>query len=419
MKKRIRVSKGSKSSQNHDIFGGKAQILRVPQSGDVWQFRMWISEEKKYLRKSLQTRDFEAANERAEKLYLETMANVSSGKKLFGLSLQELTDLYIEWRSGDVGQRITSGRLITLKSQMKHILAFKGANLKVGELERNSFYEYGGWRKKTKPSTASVTIRNEQSTINHMMDFAYREGYTHLPQLDFNPINIRREEVGRRDIFKLHEYDELIRFLRGYTSKKSAPDDAERTERLMIRDAILIASNSLCRVGELHQMRWGDVEKIESAFDSEELPVELVTLNIRGETSKTRNSRRIIVRGGQYFERLRERASYTGKDDFVFASVGGNRKYARQKWYSRWNELMTGIGIEDYQERKPTWYFLRHFGITCLIRAGNTYSEIAEMAGTSATYIENHYKHYDDEMLRTAALKSFRVDGSGGIDFTD
>ena len=64
VKKRIRVSKGSKSSQNHDIFGGKAQILRVPQSGDVWQFRMWISEEKKYLRKSLQTRDFEAANDR-------------------------------------------------------------------------------------------------------------------------------------------------------------------------------------------------------------------------------------------------------------------------------------------------------------------------------------------------------------------
>ena len=183
----------------------------------------------------------------------------------------------------------------------------------------------------------------------------------------------------------------------------------------MVRDAILIASNSLLRVGELWQLRWGDVEKIESAFDSEERPVELVTLNIRGETSKTRNSRRIIVRGGQYFLRLRERAEYTGKDDFVFASVGGNRRYARQKWYSRWNELMTGIGIEDYQERKLTWYSLRHFGLTCRIRAGNTYSEIAEMAGTSATYIETHYKHYDDGMLRTAALKSFSIDKSGII----
>ena len=194
-KKRIRVSKGTKGSQNHEIFGGKAQILRVPQSGDVWQFRMWIGEEKKYLRKSLQTRDFEAANDRAEKLYLETMANVSSGKKLFGLSLQELTDLYIGWRSGDVGTRITDGRLVTIKSQMKHILAYKGEDLKIGELERNSFYDYESWRKQTKPGTQSVTIRNEQSTINHMMDFAYREGYTHLPQLDFRPISIKRDEV--------------------------------------------------------------------------------------------------------------------------------------------------------------------------------------------------------------------------------
>jgi integrase len=414
-KKRIRVSKGTKGSQNHDIFGGKAQILRVPQSGEVWQFRMWIGEEKKYLRKSLQTRDFEAATDRAEKLYLETMANVSSGKKLFGLSLQELTNLYTDWRSGDVGTRITKGRLVTIKSQMKHILAYKGAGLKIGELERNSFYDYESWRKQTKPGTQSVTIRNEQSTINHMMDFAYREGYTHLPQLDFRPISIKRDEVGRRDIFALDEYDKLIRHLRSYVSKKQAPDETERTERLMVRDAILTASNSLLRVGELWQLRWGDVEKVEHAFDSEEIPVELVTLNVRGETSKTGNGRRIIVRGGQYFLRLRERSANTGKDDFVFVSVGGNKRLARQKWYYHWGNLMRGIGIEDYQSRKLTWYSLRHFGITCRIRAGNTYSEIAEMAGTSATYIETHYKHYDDGMLRTAALKSFSIDKSGII----
>jgi len=218
-----REDTGRWSSQQHDILGGKAKVLRTPQSGDVWQFRMWIQEEKKYLRKSLRTRDFEAAIQRAEKLYLETYANVSAGKKLFGLSLQELTDLYIKWREGDVGTRITAGRLVTLKSQMKHILAYKGRNLKIGELERNSFYDYEGWRKATKPGTQDVTIRHEQSTINHMMDFAYREGYTHLPQLDFRPINIRKEQVGRRDIFSLDEYDALIRYLRSNVSKKAEP----------------------------------------------------------------------------------------------------------------------------------------------------------------------------------------------------
>ena len=134
---------------------------------------MWIADEQKYLRKSLRTRDLESAIQRAEQLYLDTHANLAAGKKLFGLSLKELTDLYIAWREGDVGTRITKGRLGTLKSQMKHILAYKGERLKIGELERTSFYEYEGWRKKTTPSTQSVTIRNEQSTINHMMDFAY------------------------------------------------------------------------------------------------------------------------------------------------------------------------------------------------------------------------------------------------------
>ena len=53
-----------------------------------------------------------------------------------------------------------------------------------------------------------------------MMDFAYREGYTHLAQLNFRPINIKKDEVGRRDIFKLDEYDKLVRHLRVYVSKK-------------------------------------------------------------------------------------------------------------------------------------------------------------------------------------------------------
>ena len=68
---------------------------------------------------------------------------------------------------------------------------------------------------------------------------------------------------------------------------------------------------------------------------------------------------------------------------------------------------MRGSGTEDYQTVKLTWYSLRHFGITCRNRTENTYSEIAEMAGTSATYVQTYFKHYDDGVLRTAALKSF------------
>jgi len=76
---------------------------------------MWIPEEKKYLRKSLKTKDFETAIQRAEELYLQTFSDVKTGRKIFGITLNELTDAYVKWRAEDVVLgNITKGRLGTL-----------------------------------------------------------------------------------------------------------------------------------------------------------------------------------------------------------------------------------------------------------------------------------------------------------------
>ena len=73
---------------------------------------------------------------------------------------------------------------------------------------------------------------------------------------------------------------------------------------------------------------------------------------------------------------------------------------------------MDGIKL-DYKTRNVTWYSLRHFGITCRIRAGNVLSDIGQIAGTSVSHIESHYGHYDVEMLRKTALKNFTIDKNG------
>ena len=101
-KKRIRQNAGGFQHSNHEILGGKAKVFRVPNSGDVYQFQMWIPEEKKSLRKSLKTKDFETALKRGEELYLQTFSHVKSGRKLFGITLKELSDAYIKWREEDV-----------------------------------------------------------------------------------------------------------------------------------------------------------------------------------------------------------------------------------------------------------------------------------------------------------------------------
>ena len=417
-KKRIRQNAGGFQHSNHEILGGKAKVFRVPNSGDVYQFQMWIPEEKKTLRKSLKTKDLETAVKRGEELYLQTFSDVKSGRKLFGMTLKELSDAYIKWREEDVALgNITKGRVDTIKSQMKHFLDYKGHQTKLAELDRNSCYEYELWRVQQTPTTKKVTIRNEQTTFNHMMKYAYRVGYSHIDTLDFRKIVIKGADISRRDTFTLEEYDRLIRYMRTYVSKRACPDETERLERMMVRDAILVASNTMLRVGELWNLKWKDILQIERIFDEDVKEISLVTINVRAEISKTRKQRRVPVRGGEYIERIRARAIYTDPEDFIFCGVGKRTKQRVHFWYEHWAVLMAAIDI-DYKKRNLTWYSLRHFGITCRIRAKVVLSDISQLAGTSISHIENTYGHYDDDMLRQASIKNFTVD-IHGISFRD
>jgi len=406
-----RKSKSNTSTDIHEILGGKAQIYRVAKSGDVYQFKMWVTEEQKYLRKSLRTRDLETAKSRAEDKYLKTYSDVASGRKIFGMSLGELVTEFIAWRADDVDAGIiTKGRLGTIKSQFKHVTNFKSEKLKISEFDRNSFYDYGVWRKKNFIGTQAVTIKGEQSTINQMIDYAYRKGYAHFARFEFRKITITKDKIGRRSVFSLQEYESLWRFMRTYSSKKHCPDEAERNERLMIRDAVLIASNSMLRVGELWQLRWSDIVGIKTIYTEEEKAVHLVTINVRAEICKTRTSREVVCRGGQFFERLKERSEFTGSNDLIFSSAtDGNKRMSRVKWYSHWQSLMKGIGVDDYTERKLTWYSLRHFAITCRIRSGVSYLDISQTAGTSVANIESIYGHWDTSMKEASAMKNFAL----------
>ena len=56
----------------------------------------------KHLRKSLRTRDFDAAMKRAEEMCFQTFSDVASGRKIFGVTIQEMVDVYLDWRGKDV-----------------------------------------------------------------------------------------------------------------------------------------------------------------------------------------------------------------------------------------------------------------------------------------------------------------------------
>lgn len=397
--------------EQHDVLGGKGKIYRSKQSGDVWQFRMWVEGEKKYVRQTLKTRDLETAIKRAEERVFQIYSDVVSGKKLFSISLKEAVDKYLELRKEEVKVgRITAGRLTTIASHIKHLLHYKKEDTKLSDLDRESCFDFEMFRKKQSSSVKDVTIRNEQATINHFMKEMHRLGYCHFDRFEFRKIKVEEE---RRDTFTPEEYDNLIAYLRKWASKKGTNNNQELLEeRLLIKDCILIASNTMLRVGELWQLTWGDVQGYEAHTDDLGKPVLLVRLSIRRETAKNRKNRLITTRGGEYFKRLYERTGFKHHDDFVFCYKKGSQRFPKTKFYEAWAELMKGIEL-DYKKRNVTWYSLRHFGITCRLRAGASVFDVSKVAGTGIAFIQAHYGHFDQEMSRKMSLKNFTISKEG------
>lgn len=414
-----RVNKGNNLHSQHDILDGLAQIFRVKQSGDVYQFRMYVKKEQKHYRKSLKTSDLETALMRGRELGMQLSTNVLQGKRVFGQSIQEAVELYLEDREKDIGIKggIVKGRWDTIKTQLKHFVKVVGKNTKVAELDRGSIFEYVRLRNKVKTAN-EITIRNEQSTINAMMKFLHRINLSHFDAFDFKKISIRKDDIGKRDTFTLEEYDKLVRFMRSYVADKNCKDENEKLERMIIRDYVLIASNSCMRGGELRQLKWGDVQRIERVFDENEKEHLLAHIFIHAETSKSKANRKIICRGGEYFERLKKRQRFTSSEHLVFTSVNGTSGLSEQKWAKHWRALMTGIDIsflEWKKQRNISWYSLRHFGITMRVMSNVNIIDISKLAGTSVNHIENTYLKYKEESMRTQALKSFSITKDGTV----
>ena len=391
-------------------------------SGDVWQFRMWVRSEKGHFRRSLRTRDLTTALQRGREEAAKILSDLHTGRKVFGITLGELVGSYIDDRSREVRSKaseeggISAGRLVTIKSQLKHLLQLKGSDLKVSELDRDSLFDWRLMRKAQSEGVRLVTIRNEQATLNHMAKWGYRNGLLHFAEFNFATIRIRQDEVGKRDSFSLEEYDRLCGFMRSWVAKKNNESEDERRRRLIIRDYVLISSNTLLRVGEARQLVWGDLQKITRHQDGSGRATKLAHLKIRWETSKVRNSRLVVARGGEYFERLITHSQTTDAGDLIFSFDGGDKRISARHWAHYWSELMIGAGIHDWKERNLTWYSLRHFGITCRVKAGANVVALAKMAGTSISHIENTYMKFSEEIAASEALKNFSVTEDGIIE---
>jgi integrase len=410
------IKQNNKSSfviERHDVLGGRAEVLRTRASGNVYQLRMWIEKEQKYVRKSLKTKELEIARQRAEKQILETLGIISSGKKVFGVTVEELIKQFLEQKRKDAANGyITNSRISVLRTYLKHFAAYLRNNKMVGSLDSQSCFDYADWRKRENATVKVVTIKQEQTTINSVIKFAHQKKYVDFDTFQFRKIGKNTSETGRRGTFSDEEYNSIVGFLRSWVAKKNNVNDCERNIKLLVRDLFFAASNTMLRIGELLQLKWGDIEGYEKTIDDIGKSITLVRIRVRAETSKVRKERTITVRGGDYFKRIHSETKHKGKDNFIFCDQSTDKKIKMKILYHYWEQIMSGVGI-DYKKRKITWYSCRHFGITCRLKAGASVYDIAQIAGTSVAQIEAHYGHFNQSMSRAASLRNYRYSKEG------
>lgn len=392
------------------IFGGKAFIFRTPASRDKYQFRIWIPEEKKYFRKSLKTSSKSEAIERAEALYIEIRSKIQTGQRFFGVEAALVVAEYVQAKKESAGRgEITRERVGTISSQLKHFLRFVGGKTIFSQIEPSKLVDYAAFRREHKSSVKPVTIKNEQSTIGSLFEFAFRKGYFHSRQSpDFEKISIK--EVGRRSDIDIVEYRRLYRFLTIWVKAEKSVD--EKIKKSFVRDFIFIKSNTMLRFGELRQIKWRNIRR----YRQEGLGDDVVEIKVPSAIAKTRKARDVYSNGYHFFERIKSYSKFTDADDYVFANQkDGKNPISEKLFYGYWDELMNGADIQRYEGRIVTYYSLRHFAISTRIYADVPLSQIAKIAGTSVQYIETHYDHTQIRKQLSSVLKDVRFDKMGVV----
>jgi integrase len=393
--------------------------------GDVWQFRLWLEKERKYVRLSLKTTKETIAIEKAQKQFVTIKSQIEAGKTYYSLTAKAGVEMYLEYRKGHIGRETTKGivkgRYGTIKTHLEHWLDYIGRDVKLKELERLDCIDYSVEREKpnSKRPISLATIVNEQSTINGMMKWLHSRGETYIPAFEFETISKKNqtEEDVKRSSFTDQEVRDITALIPNYIkeAKKDMTNLANRA-KVLAGYYLLVASISGLRTGEQKQLKWKDIRF--EQIKKNKIDIDVVNIRVRKETSKVRKARDFYVRDKEYFDDLFKitTPTHTNKpyaNNFVF-SYDGKTVVSQRAILYHFHKILREAEV-SYKDRVLVPYSFRHYFITHRIKSGLSYKDIADMCGTSTTQIEKTYYHIDRDIKITQALADYIVTDDGII----
>lgn len=395
--------------------------------GEYWQFRLWLSKERKYARFSLHTNNLNTAKEQAKKHYYELKALEYSGRTYFSKTTKDGVAMYLERREKEIGVNITKGRFSTIKTHLEHWLNYIKRDTKLKELQITDCEDYFAQRQGgvgRKQSISATTIENEQSTINAMMRWLHKHNETYINGFEFTKLKRadRNNQSVRRNTFTDDEIKDIgIELVKYITEAQQNINDTGNLVKAIAGYYLMISLMFGLRRGEQLQLEWRDYEEFEHKLEGRDY--NLVKLTIRAETSKVNKTRRIIEKDIGYFDDLfkLQHARITAfqktkikeeqkkfPNTLVF-SVNGDKAISERAIAYHFDKILKLAKIQNVKVRNVVPYSFRHYYITQKVNSGLAPTSVAEIAGTSTTQIENTYYHTTQEKLIANAFAGYII----------
>ena len=383
-----------------NLYHGDVKLFRR-QGGGVWQVKIWIKEEQKYLRKSLRTRDEDLARRLAEDEYISVKASRITGQKIFKVALHTIIDEWLVEQRKTVGISKTLGRYQAIVSQTNWLKTFiKDPNYKIEDIQPSLFVDYYGWRKSKRSEVVNSTLVNEKATINAIFKFAIRKGYLSVIfQAEFPPL---LKSSNKREALTVEEYRKIYRYMR---TKEFLDERDTLKVRHFIRDFTMLLANTGLRFGEARRLKWKHCKVVRGKDEKKKLS----EISLSAEMTKNRKARVVQGMRGDVLERIKSYSNYTKPNDFVFVDNNSGNELSRDYYYRGWKFMLKNTGL-DMGVKEITYYNLRHTYATWRLYAGVNSRALCENLGTGLKYLEEHYGQMQTKMMRDSLTGSIEDD---------
>ena len=398
------------------VMSGRGEIFQTPRS-KIWQFRSWVTDERKYYGKTLKTTDKSIALQLAEEEVLQLNSSQQLGHSVFGITIRQLCNDWLNEQEDRMKwELIKPSRYASLRQRLgNHIYPYLSEQgEKVNHLTRQSMMSYPSWRRsKVNGEVKDITIQHECSIINNTCKYAFNKSHLQFEKMQLPKNDIKVEEPDR-DYFTRDEWKSFYRCFPSFIN--DGHRDIDKYYRQLIRDFSLVAEHSCSRVGELRQVRWNMIKVVwvdKRMKDGSIQKRDTIEWNIPKNITKTNTNRKFVSRGGKFIERIRRYYPRPITDDgFVFSSYTDDGVIPYKTLMNNWIKLVDYSNVEKEAGKHFVLYSLRHYGITNRIAHGVSPYLVAKMSGTSLHFIESNYEHLQMDIMRNAALQEATLDSN-------